>query len=592
MKLLRRRTFTSMKKRLASLYGHERLDELADRLYMLIGRYDLHAYRGERGTSDIPHWDEKDAVLITYGDMISSPGESPLTTLRKFCDMRLPSAINAVHLLPFYPYTSDGGFSVVDYRAVSPDIGTWQDVDKLRQNYDLMYDLVLNHCSASSKWFDQYLKGIYPYKNYFIEEDPSDERLSLVTRPRPWPLLTEVQTNEGTRHVWTTFSEDQIDLNFASPDVLFEFLDILLQYVSKGARIIRLDAVAFLWKELGTDCIHLHETHQVVKLMREVLQTVSPETILLTETNVPHDENISYFGEGDEAHMVYNFALPPLLLHALLRGDSTHLQDWARSLPPLPEGCTFFNFTASHDGIGVRALSGLVPEEELDWIIDRVNERNGLVGYRSMPDGSKKPYELNITYRDALSDLDDPDLGIRRFLCSQSIMLVLQGIPGIYFQSIVGARNWTEGPQREGGENRDINRQRWDLDTLNEKLDRADDGNQAWIHSLYCSMLRSRNSHPAFHPDADQHILQTSSDLFAVLRSSHTRPRKALCLHNLTAAPQEFPFSEISTALGDCPFYRDFLSHRTIDHTPDNPTATLTLAPYQSIWLESGERTA
>jgi len=411
MKLLRRRTFKNMKKRLAFLYGHEHVDELSERLYMLIGRYGLQAYGGERGTYDIPPWDEKDAVLITYGDMISKKGESPLVSLKRFCDMRLSGAINTVHLLPFFPYSSDGGFSVIDYRV--------------------------NHCSASSKWFDQYIQGVYPYKNYFIEEDPNDERLSMVTRPRPWPLLTKVDTSEGEKHVWTTFSEDQIDLNFACPDVLFEFLDVLLGYVAKGARIIRLDAVAFLWKEVGTDCIHLEQTHQVVKLMREVLKTVSPETILLTETNVPHDENISYFGKGDEAHMVYNFALPPLLLHALLSEDSQYIQDWAHNLPPLPAGCSFFNFTASHDGIGVRALSGLVPDDQLDWIIKKVEERGGLVSYRSMPDGSKKPYELNITYRDAMDEPTDQELGVRRFLCSQAIMLGLKGIPGIYFQSII-----------------------------------------------------------------------------------------------------------------------------------------------------------
>ncbi len=585
MKLLRRRTFNNMKKRLAFLYGHERTDELADRLYMMIGRYGLQAYGGERGSADIPPWDEKDAVLITYGDMVSTEGEAPLATLKKFCDRRLVHAINTVHLLPFNPYSSDGGFSVIDYREVDPNLGTWTDIDKLRQSYDLMYDLVLNHCSAKSKWFDQYINGVYPYKNYFIEEDPADERLSLVTRPRPWPLLTKTETSDGERHVWTTFSADQIDLNFASPDVLFEFLDILLNYVSSGARIVRLDAVAFLWKELGTDCIHLPQTHQVVKLMREVLKTVSPETILLTETNVPHDENISYFGEGDEAHMVYNFALPPLLLHALLRGNSQHLQDWARSLPPLPEGCTFFNFTASHDGIGVRALSGLVPEEELDWIIERVNERDGLVSYRSMPDGSKKPYELNITYRDALDDLDDSELGVRRFLSSQAIMLALQGIPGIYIQSIIGARNWTDGPPREGGENRDINRQRWDLDELDSVLDSEDKG-QAWIHCLYVSMLRTRNAHPAFHPNAAQHILETKPEIFAIQRSSLTRPREVLCLNNVSATPQEFSFGEIAATLGDVPTYRDILANHTLTKEGDS----LTLEPYQTLWIEAAER--
>lgn len=578
MKLLRRRTFNNMRKRLAFLYGHERLDELAERLYMLIGRYGLMPQGGERGTADIPRWDEKDAVLITYGDMISTKCETPISTLQKFCDLRLSQAINTVHFLPFSPYSSDGGFSVIDYRQIDPKLGTWSDLHKFGQVYDLMYDLVLNHCSRQNKWFTQYVNGISPYADYFLESDPTDKRLSQVTRPRPWPLLSKTETSHGERHVWTTFSSDQVDLNFASPDVLFEFLDILLAYVDSGARIVRLDAIAFLWKELGTTCIHLPQTHQVVKLMRDVLQTVAPHVILITETNVPHHENISYFGQGDEAHMVYNFALPPLLLHALLREDSMHLQTWAKSLPPLPAGCTYFNFTASHDGVGVRPLDGLVPEGELNWLVEQVKARDGLISYRSMPDGSKMPYELNITYRDALSDHNDVALGIRRFLCSQAIMLGLQGIPGVYFQSLVGARNWTTGPERDGGENRDINRMRWDWDELNRKLDDADN-DQAWIHNVYVSLLRVRNANPAFHPDAEQEILDTPSGLFGYSRRSTTRPRTVTCLYNTSTKPQ------VVTAefweQPDADNYRNLLSSQLLC------SDELTLDPYQYLWIEA-----
>ena len=578
MKLLRRRTFNRMKKRLAFLYGHDRADELADRLYMLIGRYGLMPQGGERGTSEIPVWDEKDAVLITYGDMISREGEPPLTSLQKFCDIHLSQAVNTIHILPFSPYSSDGGFSVIDYRLIDPNLGSWTEVKRLGQTYDLMFDLVLNHCSSMSKWFSQYINGVYPYREYFIEEDPSDERLSMVTRPRPWPLLTKTDTSEGVKHVWTTFSADQVDLNFKSPDVLFEFLDILLSYVASGARIIRLDAVAFLWKKLGTTCIHLTETHEVVKLFRDVLITVAPHVILLSETNVPHEENISYFGKGDEAHMVYNFALPPLLLHALLREDSTYIQNWSRDLPALPTGCIFLNFTASHDGIGVRALDGLVPEGELDWVIERVNERDGLVSYRSMQDGSKKPYELNITYRDALKDLEDPALGVRRFLCSQAIMLGLKGIPGIYFQSIVGAKNWTEGPKRDGGENRDINRMRWEWDQLEGILSETNK-DQAWIHSVYVSMLRTRNTHPAFHPEADQVVLETCPSIFAFNRIPQVSKRNAICLYNCSSQPQVVE-----------PRIFDHIVHdgkvRNILARHEENVIGLTLEPYQYMWLE------
>ena len=501
MKLVRRKTFDRIHQRLVKLYGIEAAAPLAERLYMLIGRYGVESRVGAGASL----WNEKDVLLIAYGDSVKNGEEMPLQTLRTFCNTDLAGAINTVHILPFNPASSDGGFSVIDYRAVSPELGGWRDIEQLRSNYGLMFDLVLNHCSRSSSWFKSYVNGVAPERNFFVEADP-DEDLSQVTRPRPWPLLTPVETSRGTKHVWTTFSPDQIDLNFASPDVLFEFLDILLMYVDRGARIIRLDAVAFLWKEIGTTCVHHEKTHEVVKLMRDMLTAVAPHVILLTETNVPHAENISYFGEGDEAQMVYNFALPPLLLHGLLRGDSTHLQKWAESLGELPDNCTFLNFTACHDGIGVRPISSLVPDEEINWLVEQTELRGGRVNMRSMPDGSKSPYELNITYRDALSDPENDRLGMRRFLLSQAIALSFRGMPAVYFHSLMGERTWQE--RMENGENRDGNRRRWDLENLREVIETGGSGH-AYIFGHYTRMLRVRRTVRAFHPDGAQEILPT-----------------------------------------------------------------------------------
>jgi len=346
MKLIQRVTFSRMKLRLARLYGAEKAEELADRLYMMIGRYGVQPRDGYEMGAEAVKWSEQDVALITYGDMIQREKEKPLATLKNFCDRRLRGAVNGVHILPFSPASSDGGFSVIDYREVDPDMGGWLEIERLGRDYKLMVDLVLNHCSRESDWFKSYVNGVAPYDNYFIEEEPGQEWLQGVTRPRPWPLLSPTDTSEGEKHVWTTFSADQVDVNWKCPNVLFDFIDILLDYVARGSVIVRLDAVAFLWKKEGTDCIHLPETHEVIKLFRDILRTVAPHVVLLTETNVPHEENISYFGQGDEAQMVYNFALPPLLLHALLKKDSQHLQKWSRGLSDLPEGCTYFNFTA------------------------------------------------------------------------------------------------------------------------------------------------------------------------------------------------------------------------------------------------------
>ncbi len=339
---------------------------------MMIGRYGV-------GTSNSlvrERWSEKDTVLITYADMVTREGCSPLSTLDEFASHRLAESFSTIHLLPFYPWSSDDGFSVVNYYEVAIEYGDWEDVEALGSKFDLMFDLVLNHCSRESSWFKDFVSGIEPARHFFLPIDPKTD-LSAVVRPRTSPLLTTTQTRDGEVSVWTTFSSDQVDLNWQNPEVLFEFMNILMFYLHQGVRFIRLDAVAFLWKEIGTDCLHLPQTHEVVKLLHDFADMVAPELILLTETNVPHDQNVSYFGKRDEAHMVYQFSLPPLLLHALLAENSSYLTAWAKSLKDPPKGCTFFNFTASHDGIGVKPLQGVLPEEEILWLCQKVRERGG-----------------------------------------------------------------------------------------------------------------------------------------------------------------------------------------------------------------------
>jgi glycosidase len=581
MKLIRRTTFNRMKLRLGRLYGRERAEELSERLYMLIGRYGVIPQEGHIHSRKITRWSERDAVLITYGDMVTRAGELPLDTLKQFCDERLKGSINCLHLLPFFPSSSDGGFSVMDYWAVDQQLGTWAQVERISRDYGLMVDIVLNHCSRQGSWFRDYVSGIAPQKDYFQEGDPEAD-LSMVTRPRPWPLLTPTETSRGLRHVWTTFSEDQVDLNWKSPDVLFEFLDILLTYVSKGARFIRLDAVAFLWKKAGTSCVHLPETHEVVKLMRDVLVTVAPEVVLITETNVPHEENVSYFGRGDEAHMVYQFALPPLLLHGLLRGDSSHLQGWAGALEPAPRQCTFLNFTASHDGIGVRPLEGLVPEGELEWLVAETRKRGGRVSERSLPDGSRRAYELNTTYRDALSDEDDHVAGLRRFICSQTVMLALQGVPALYFQSLVGGKNWNEGADKEDGENRDLNRQRWEWEELASLLDQSESP-EGWILTVLLTSLRVRAACPAFHPDAPQEILETAPSLFALKRTSLDGQHGVVCVSNFTGSEVVIAEDWLHRHLPECDAFVDLLTGAALAFK----SGEFRLEPYQCCWAVS-----
>jgi len=545
-----------------------------ERMQMMVGRYGV----GTDITQPESLWSHKDALLITYGDMVSDPEEPPLLTLRNFLTTHLAGAINAVHILPFFPYSSDDGFSVIDYHEVNPDLGNWEHIEAIARDFRVMADLVLNHCSRRHQWFRDYVAGISPGRHYFIEVDPQAD-LSAVVRPRSLPLLTFTQTRNGGRHVWTTFSEDQIDLNFANPDVLFEFLDILFYYIFRGIRIIRLDAIAYLWKEIGTPCIHLPQTHTIVKILRNVVDIVAPGVIIVTETNVPHKENLSYLGNGDEAHAAYQFTLPPLLLHALQTGTGRHLTEWAASLPDLPAGQTFINFTASHDGIGIRPLEGILPRADRDALAEAVLKRGGHVSTRKNADGSESPYELNITYFDALANPDNPEdpHHVDRYLCSQAIPLALRGIPAIYFNNLIAARNNTAGVE-ETGRPRAINRRKWTMAELDATLSNKSSV-PATVFRKYTRLLRLRAQHPAFHPDGAQKILDLGDSLFAVQRTSPDGRETIVAVSNLTSRTVSLKLDGRIPAIAEKP--TDILRPRNFGANG----RTLSLSPYKTAWL-------
>jgi len=545
---------------LVTLYGPRRAPEVAASLDAILARRVIDA--GATG----PRWSERDAVLITYGDTIRDGDRPPLQVLAGFLDARIPpETLSTVHVLPFFPWSSDDGFSVKDYRAVDPALGGWGDLEALATARRLAVDLVLNHCSAEGRWFQNHLAGRDPGYGWFLEADPGAD-LSAVVRPRTHPLLTEVETSQGARHVWTTFSADQVDLDFGNPAVLLEFADILLGLAARGARVFRLDAVAFLWKRIGTDCVHLPETYAVVRLLRTLLDRAVPGAWLITETNVPHAENISYFGTGDAAHVVYNFSLPPLVLDAFLTGDATRLTQWVKGLAPAPVGCAFLNFTASHDGVGLRPLEGIAPASVRDALADAVRARGGFVSSRSGPDGAAQPYELNIAWVDALSG-GEVALHAQRVLASQAIPLALRGIPAVYIHSLLGTGNDQAGVE-EHGHPRAINRRRWDLADLDAALD-APEGLQGRIFRGLSELLRIRGRHPAFHPDGPQRWLPAPGALVAFERRGPRGDRPLVAITNVTAAPVEW-------SPPACGVWRDLLTGDTWGGA---------VAPYGVAWL-------
>lgn len=561
------------------LYSSERAAELSARVQKLIQKY---GFRIPETPSASRKWSQNDVILITYGDVIlpQNGRRDKLQTLADFLTRHLGDSISAVHILPFFTSSSDRGFSVIDYKDVRDDLGNWDDIEDLTHKYRVMVDLVINHTSRYSTWFENYQKGEGPGKDYFIEMDPTTD-LSMAVRPRSSPLLTSVKTHDGLRYVWTTFSDDQIDLDFTNPDVLLEFIDIFLFYLSKGVKLIRLDAIAYLWKKIGTKSIHLNETHQVVKLFRDLTDYIDPEAKLITETNVPFEENISYFGDGDETHMVYQFSLPPLLLHAILTENAHYLSKWAANLPEPPGGCTYFNFTASHDGIGVRPLEGLVPNKDFEYLIKSTEERGGFVSYKANSDGSQSPYELNITYYDAFADpdIENSDLQIKRFLCSQIITLSLKGVPAIYFHNLTATHNYVDGVA-ETGEKRAINRKQWRYDELHRNLDDSASPTHFMLKK-FKELLDIRKQHSAFSPRAGQKVVNLGDKFFGIYRFSVDENEAVLCISNITSKEQTIPAEEFKSYTNDEPELVNLLDGKTSSLQQE-----LTLDAFETVWLE------
>jgi len=530
-----------------------------------------------------PHrniWDESDIMLITYGDTLRAENEEPLHTLNNFLKKNLTGSISTVHLLPFFPYSSDDGFSVMDYTTVNPSVGQWQHITDIATAFNVMGDLVINHCSSRSLWFENYKKGLHPGADYFKEASPNTD-LSAVVRPRTSPLLREVETKNGTKHVWCTFSHDQIDLDFQTPEVLLEFLRIIKLYLDKGIRWFRLDAVAFLWKTRGTPCINLPKTHEMIRLLRLMIEHYAPNAVIITETNIPNRENLTYFGNANEAHLIYNFSLPPLLINSLVTGSSTHLKNWLMSMPPAQQGTTYLNFVASHDGIGLRPTEGLLSDWEIETLVSTMQRFGGKTSARTTATGEIKPYEINISLWSALagSTQSGPDQWqFARFMSAAAVMCALEGVPAFYIHSLFGTENDLNRVENTG-HFRSINRHIWQMDDLEHALN-TNTHHQKVFNAMQ-TLLQLRRKQPAFHPNTTQYTLHMGDSIFAFWRQSLDRRQSVFAIYNITDQPQHFNLSDLNLiATVD---WIDLITNTTYD----DKVGRITLMPYQYLWLSN-----
>ena len=579
--------------RLRFLYGESAAGAILPELERILQVHQAHKppemLEKEKTYDPRERFSEQDMILITYGDIVKGSGKTPLSTLHDFVNTYNRGAVNTLHILPFFPYSSDRGFAVVDHKLVDPELGSWEDIREKKRRYDLMFDAVLNHVSSRSELFREFLNGNPRYSDFFIAFDSPDDltpdQRRKIFRPRTSDILTRFETLYGTKWVWTTFSEDHIDLNFRNPEVLMQVLESTLFYIRKGADILRLDAVTYIWAEPGTESVHLPQTHEIVKLLRDVVDSVGSGVALVTETNVPHEKNISYFGDGgDEAHMVYNFALPALVLHTFYRQDSRILSRWAEDLRPPSDTATFFNILDTHDGIGLQGAMEILSPEEIDFIVKTAGDRGASISHKMTDNRTEEPYEINTTWWSAVNDdngREDLAWKVRRYIASRSIALVLQGVPGIYVHGFMGTSN-DLGRVKETGVKRDVNRAF--IDSEQAARDMADPGSKLFlIRSAAAKLHLLRTRHRAFHPRGGQKVLHLSPGVFAVVRISPEGDDRILALTNVTEKKirLKVPLADVGTEAG---LWRDLVSET--QREARGGALEIPLEPYQVAWLK------
>ena len=522
-------------------------------------------------------WSEKDFFLITYADSVKKKKVKNLISLGNFLN-KYCKEFSFVHVLPFFPYSSDDGFAVKDFKKVNSEHGDWDDFKKISSSFKTMIDLVINHCSSENRLFKDFLNGSSLVSDFFIVSNEKFKESEKIVRPRSSDISKKINLNDKTKYVWCTFSHDQVDFNFKNPEVLIYLIEIMKFYLDKNVKALRLDAVAFIWKQLGSSCINLPQTHDIIRLLRLIIDNFYSDVLVITETNIPSHENLSYFGNNNEAHCIYNFSLAPLLIHSIISGNGKYLKRWSRSMPPAQEKNSYLNFLSSHDGIGLRPLEGILPEKEIKNYINFFRKQGALFGLRK---NKKKEsvYEVNITLLDAFKEsyLGNDSFGIKRFILAHTILFSMEGIPAVYIQNLVGSTNdYTK--VKKTGSNRSINRKNWEFKLLEEKLKNKKSINHKTFNLLK-EIISIRKKQPAFHPNATQFTLQLEDDFFGIWRQSIDRSQSIFCVSNLTNSLKKISLLNINLILTNEWF--DIISKKKINNLKGN----ITLKPYQTYWL-------
>ena len=547
------------------------IDDYAEEIFRIIKKYNSKGKQGKKISIS-----EKTSVLICYGDsLLNGNKEKTLKIFRKFYKKKLEKFFEVIHFLPFYPSSSDSGFSVKDHYRVDKKLGDWSDINRQSKKTNIMADIVINHASSKGLWFKNFLRNKSPGKEYFLTVSKKFN-ISKVIRPRENKLLKRIGIFKKNNLLWRTFSEDQIDLNFKNPKVILRFIKIIINLANNGVTIFRLDAIAYLWKRSGSKCVNLKETHEIIRLIRIVCNSLKSKPIIITETNLPEKENLSYLGvNNNESHWIYNFSLPPLLVYSFLFEDSTYLNKWSKNLPTTKIGNNYLNFIASHDGIGMRPVEGYLNKDRLSKFFKRLKKNGGQLSYRKIQGSSKKVYEANITLFNAFQKTDYDRKGryfLERYISAHAIMIGFEGIPAIYFNSIFGTSN-DEHKYIISGNKRDLNRYKWNKNRL-ENLLKNKTSKESIYYQRIMNLIFIKKQNKAFHPNAKRENFNLGKKIFCFKRTSLDKKQ---IIYNITNLSSKYQILNLNNKFKK---FKNLLGRSKISYG-------LKLKPYETLWLSN-----
>ena len=430
--------------------------------------------------------------LIAYADRLGGT----IPTLTDLLRGPLAGLFGGVHLLPFFtPFDgADAGFDPTDHTAVDPRLGTWDDVAELARTVDLMADVIVNHVSARSPQFLDFLAhgedsehaGMFLTFDRVFPDGATEADLTRVYRPRPGLPLTDVTLADRSRRiVWTTFTSEQIDLDVRHPATVAYLVSVLDRLAAAGVRTARLDAVGYAVKTPGTSCFLTPGTHRFVDDLHAWATERGIE--VLVEIHAHHERQVEI---AERVDRVYDFALAPLVLHGLTTGDAEPLRRWLRMRPT--NAVTVLD---THDGIGVRDVGGdptdprrrgLLTDEQIDALVERIHTNTGGQSRRATGAAASNVdlYQVNSTYHAALGGDD------RAYLLARGLQLFTPGVPQIYYVGLLAGGNDMDLLEATGV-GRDVNRHRYRPDQVDAALARP-------VVADLLALIRFRNSHPAF----------------------------------------------------------------------------------------------